>query len=140
LRESAARFGTLLVLCLTAGAAQAADGDPAGVRGFARRMIAGIGAEERECRPEIAREIQAREMNVVCASFDGSFARFELRWDLALYDGAGSSRRGTEPPEPAAHPLTEWESNGTQHDRIYRVQQKAVGVRFTGGGELLVVW
>jgi len=102
-------------------------------------MIAGIGAAERECRPEIAREIQAREMSVVCASFDGSFARFELRWDLALYDRATASQPEADPQEPAARPLTEWESNGEQYDRIYRVERKAVGVRFNAG-ELLVVW
>ena len=132
----------LLLLCSAPGAAPAApyaDGDPAGVRGFAKRMIEGIGAEARDCRPDIVREIEARDMNVVCARFEGSFARFELRWDLELYEDANPSSRSADAPAAPVQPLTEWESNGAQYDRIYRVERKAVGVRFTGG-ELLLVW
>jgi len=123
-----------LVLC----SAAAAEDRPSGVHGFARRMFAGIGAEERTCRPEIVREIEAREMTAVCASFQGSFARFELRWDLELYQKEGAQDDASS--APTVQPLTEWESNGERHERIYRVERKAVGVRFDGGGDVLLVW
>ena len=135
MRLAAARLGLLLVLC--SATSVEAEEQPVGVHGFAKRMFAGIGAEERACKPEILREIEAREMTALCASFQGSFARFELRWDLELYQ-----RGASESAEPVrkVQPLTDWESNGTRYERIYRVEQKAVGVRFEGGGELMLVW
>ena len=134
MRIAAACVLVLLVLC----SAAAAEDHPAGVHGFAKRMFAGIGAEERACKPEVLREIEAREMSAACASFPGSFARFELRWDLELYQRPS----GSEDAEPTrkVQPLTDWETNGTRHERIYRIEQKAVGVRFEGPGELLLVW
>ena len=118
--------------------AAAADDRPVGLHGFAKRMFAGIGAEERACRPEVVREIEAREMSALCASFPGSFARFELRWDLELHQREAG--REAADSEPRIQPLTDWESNGSRYERIYRVEQKAVGVRFEGGGEILLVW
>ena len=129
----------LVLLCSASGPALFAEAEAVDVRGFAKRMFAGIGAEERDCQPDIVREIEARDMNVVCARFPGSFARFELRWDLKLsQDGRSDSRTAGE-TEAAVQPLTEWEAKGDQYDRIYRVERKAVGVRFTSG-DLLLVW
>jgi hypothetical protein len=133
-RVALARIGVLIVLC----SAASAEDRPTGVHGFAKRMFAGIGAEERACRPEVMREIEARDMTALCASFNGSFARFELRWDIELHQKEAA--RAEPDSEPIVQPLTDWESNGSRHERIYRVEQKAVGVRFEGGGELLLVW
>jgi hypothetical protein len=120
-RVALARIGVLIVLC----SAASAEDRPTGVHGFAKRMFAGIGAEERACRPEVMREIEARDMTA-------------LRWDIELHQKEAA--RAEPDSEPIVQPLTDWESNGSRHERIYRVEQKAVGVRFEGGGELLLVW
>jgi hypothetical protein len=113
-----------------------AEADP---RAFVETMLTGIGAEERQCAPEIVEQVRAREMHVVCASFEGSFERFELRWGLQISRNELIKGLTPEDPKPVAVPQTGWEAAGPVHERIYVVGRKAIGVRFTAG-ELLMVW
>ena len=113
-----------------------AEADP---RAFVETMLTGIGAEKRPCAPEIVEQVRAREMQVVCASIEGSFERFELRWGLQISRNELIEGLTPDDPKLVAIPQTGWESAGPVHERIYVVGKKALGVRFTAG-DLLMVW
>ena len=113
-----------------------AEADP---REFIETMLTGIGAEERQCAPEIVEQIRALEMQVVCANFEGSFERFELRWGLQIAQNELIEGLTPDNPKPVAVPQTGWEAEGPVHERIYVVGKKALGVRFTAG-DLLMIW
>lgn len=112
------------------------EADP---RSFVETMLSGIGAEQRQCAPEVIEQVRARQMQVVCASFEGSFERFELRWGLQISRNELIDGLTPEDPRPVAVPQTGWEAQGAAHERIYVVGKKALGVRFTAG-DLLMVW
>lgn len=104
---------------------------------FADDMLRAVGATRIECTSEVARQVQAHEMNAVCARFDGDFERFSLRWNLQLLQAIGEE---TYLDYPRAQPTTDWEITSDQvYDRIYRVGNTAVGVRFSLG-DVLMIW
>ena len=90
---------------------------------FLGAALRGIGARATECPPPIVRETAAREMAVMCARFDGDFNSFRSKW------AEWTSR---------AEPKTGWDASGLNHDRVYAVGERAVGVRFTLGDILIV--
>lgn len=127
------------IACFGGVAAATEDAEIAAARTFADETLRRIGAQTVACSASIEKQVQEQAMNAVCARFENSFSRFEVRWDLQMIqleprDAAGSGRM-----HPTAEPLTEWELNGAVHDRIYRVGNKAVGVRFAEG-DVLIVW
>lgn len=111
----------------------------AAARIFVEDTLRGVGAEKIRCSPRIVEQVRAQKMNVVCARFDGDFRRFELRWDLQMIQNEPSLDDDSADSKPTAQPQTDWELNGESHDRIYRVGNKAVGVRFARG-DLLLIW
>jgi hypothetical protein len=117
----------------------AEESEPTVVRSFAHTMIRGVGAEHTECKADLLLQVRSREMQIVCARFDGSFARFEIRWDLEMLQRDRPSPTSYGTVEPPATALTGWESNSGDYDRIYRIEGKAIGVRFNGG-DVLLVW
>ncbi len=130
-----------VLLVAWGGLAVAADDEPrdAAARIFVEDTLRGVGAEKVACSPRVIEQVRAQKMSVVCARFDGDFARFELRWDLQMILNEPSPDDDPADWKPTAEPQTDWELNGVSHDRIYRVGNKAVGVRFSRG-ELLLIW
>ncbi len=130
------------VLVLLSGNSPAECGDARGdstTKTFAEEMIRGVGATRLECSAQIIEQVRAQEMDVLCARFDGSFQRFELRWNVEILQrGMVAPPSGIE-PVPLAQPATEWESRGSFYERIYRVGSSALGVRFAAG-DVLMVW
>ena len=113
--------------------------EPNPVEAFALMMIRGIGAEETICKQDMQREVESRRMNILCARFDGTFSRFEIRWDLEMLQRERPDPRSLGTVEPPVFALTDWEATEGEYDRIYRVAGKAIGVRFNGG-DVLMVW
>ena len=106
---------------------------------FVNESLRGIGAEKTACPADVMEQVRAHQMKVVCARFEGSFERFEVRWGLQMIQ-----HEGPEDREPAARrtliqPKTDWERNGAIHDRVYLVGEHAIGVRFVSG-DVLMVW
>ena len=108
-------------------------------RQFIDESLRRIGAEKIVCPADVMEQVRSRRMNAVCARFDGSFARFEVRWGLQMIQNEGPEDQESTAGRIAAEPQTEWESNGAIHDRIYVVGNRAVGVRFASG-DVLMVW
>jgi hypothetical protein len=113
--------------------------EPNPVEDFALMMIRGIGAEETACKHDMRKEVESRRMNILCARFEGTFARFEIRWDLEMMQRERPDPRSLGTVEPPVFALTDWEATEGEYDRIYRVAGKAIGVRFNGG-DVLMVW
>jgi hypothetical protein len=133
-------MGLLLSLALATGAAPAQESIvDSYARTFVESMLQGVGAQRTECVPEIEQQIRTREMNAVCARFEGSFERFEVRWGLQMILNEPPEPDDLRPPQVLIEALTDWEPNGDDYDRIYRVQGKAIGVRFMRG-DVLMVW
>ena len=84
-------------------------------------------------------QVRTHRMKAVCARFDGSFERFEIRWGLQMIQNEVPEDREATAGQSTVEPQTEWESNGPIHDRIYLVGAHAVGVRFASG-DVLMVW
>lgn len=136
-RCSAIFFVALLMA--TAGTATATELEPPlRPEAFADDMIRAIGATPTDCAHEVVLQVEAHDMRAVCARFDGNFERFSLRWSLQILQETGDE----ETPEawPQAQATTEWELTNEQiYDRIYRVGNTAVGVRFSLG-DVLMIW
>lgn len=106
---------------------------------FINEALRGIGAQKTECPSDVMEQVRAHRMKAVCARFEGSFERFEVRWGLQMIQNEGPEDRERAVGRTAVEPKTEWESNGVIHDRIYLVGDHAVGVRFASG-DVLMVW
>ena len=105
---------------------------------FADDMIRAIGATRTDCAHEVMRQVEAHDMRAVCARFDGDFERFSLRWNLQMLQETGDEEAIAA--WPRAQATTEWELTSDQiYDRIYRVGNTAVGVRFSLG-DVLMIW
>jgi hypothetical protein len=109
------------------------------VREFIDQSLRGIGAERTACPIDVIEQVRTHRMNAVCARFEGSFQRFEVRWGLQMIQAAGPEDREPAGGRTPISPQTEWERNGQIHDRIYLVGESAIGVRFAAG-DVLVVW
>ena len=130
----------LLLATLAWAVCPAADGawdEPA--RTFIDESLRGIGAERTACPIDVIEQVQAHRMSAVCARFEGSFERFEVRWGLQMIQAAGPEDREPAVGRTPISPQTEWERNGQIRDRIYLVGERAIGVRFAAG-DLLMVW
>ena len=108
-------------------------------RQFIDESLRGIGAERIACPADVTEQVRTRRMNAVCARFDGSFKRFEVRWGLQMIQNEGPEGREPAAGRTTVEPQTEWESTGAIHDRIYLVGVHAIGVRFVSG-DVLMVW
>ena len=108
-------------------------------RKFIDESLRGIGAEKTACPIDVIEQVRSHRMNAVCARFEGSFERFEVRWGLQMIQAAGPEDREHAYGQTLVSPRTEWESNGAIHDRIYLVGEHAIGVRFAVG-DVLMVW
>ena len=115
------------------------DGLEQPARIFIDESLRGIGAERTSCPADVAEQVRSHRMNAVCARFEGSFERFEVRWGLQMIQAAGPEDRESVAGWTPISPQTDWESTGAIHDRIYLVGERAIGVRFAAG-DLLMVW
>jgi hypothetical protein len=130
----------LLMAALASTVCPAADESWDGpVRSFIDESLRGIRAERTDCPADVIEQVQAHRMKAVCARFDGSFKRFEVRWGLQMIQAAGPEDRDYASGMAPISPQTEWERNGQIHDRIYLVGERAIGVRFAAG-DVLMVW
>jgi hypothetical protein len=129
----------LVLVAAIATPIAAQDLEPSPVQTFVLTMIRGVGAEETACSPDMQRQVELRRMNIVCARFDGTFSRFEIRWDLEMLQRERPDPESLGTVEPPVFALTDWEASGGEYDRIYRVAGKAIGVRFTDG-DVVMVW
>jgi hypothetical protein len=141
IRRRGAPFGAcLLVAILAWTVCPAADGSldqPARV--FIDESLRGIGAERIACPADVVEQVRSHRMNAICARFEGSFKRFEVRWGLQMIQAAGPEDRESVTGRTPVSPQTDWESTGAIHDRIYLVGERAIGVRFAAG-DVLMVW
>jgi hypothetical protein len=108
-------------------------------RQFIDESLRGIGAEKIACPADVTEQVRTRQMNAVCARFDGSFERFVVRWGLQMIQSEGPEGREPTAGRTTVEPQTDWESTGAIHDRIYLVGVHAIGVRFASG-DVLMVW
>jgi hypothetical protein len=135
------RIGTALLLAIVmwtvCPAASEAWEEPA--RTFIHESLRGIGAERTDCPVDVIEQVRAHRMNAICARFEGSFERFEVRWGLQMIQAAGPEDREPAAGQIQISPQTDWERNGQIRDRIYLVGERAIGVRFAAG-DLLMVW
>lgn len=134
-------IGTCLLMAALAwtvcpAADQSWDG-PA--RAFIDESLQGIGAERTACPRDVIEQVNSYRMNAVCARFEGSFLRFQVRWGLQMIQAAGPEDREPAVGQAPVSPQTEWERNGQIYDRIYLVGESAIGVRFAAG-DVLMVW
>jgi len=130
----------LLVAVLVWTVCPAADGSldqPARV--FIDESLRGIGADRIACPADVVEQVRSHRMNAICARFEGSFKRFEVRWGLQMIQAAGPEDRESVAGRTPVSPQTDWESTGAIHDRIYLVGERAIGVRFAAG-DVLMVW
>lgn len=109
------------------------------VRAFIDESLRGIRAEKTACPVDVIEQVRAHSMKAVCARFDGSFERFEVRWGLQMIQAAGPEDRAPASGFAPVSPQTEWEQNGPIRDRIYLIGPRAIGVRFAAG-DVLMVW
>jgi hypothetical protein len=126
-----------IAACTVGTLAETVGDQPA--RLFIDESLRGVGAVKTTCPDDVVEQVRAHRMNAVCARFDGSFERFEVRWGLQMIQTEGPEDRRTQAGAPAVQPQTDWESNGTIHDRVYLVGNHAVGIRFASG-VVLMVW
>ncbi|HXV75957.1 MAG TPA: hypothetical protein VD788_06505 [Candidatus Polarisedimenticolaceae bacterium] len=138
-RTGAVWAAASIAVALSVTPADADDFQANAVRSFANTMLRGVGAVPTECKPDLLRQVESRQMQIMCARFEGSFARFEIRWDLEMLQRERPDPNSYGTVEPPVTPLTNWEANGVEYDRIYRVEGKAIGVRFNDG-DVLMVW
>ena len=115
------------------------DGLDHPARAFIDGSLRGIGAEKTACPDDVLEQVSSHRMNAVCARFEGSFERFEVRWGLHMIQVAGPEELDPVGGRTPVEPKTDWESNGDIHDRIYLVGDRAIGVRFAAG-DVLMVW
>jgi hypothetical protein len=106
---------------------------------FIDESLRGVGAEKVSCPADVVEQVRSHRMNAVCARFEGSFERFEVRWGLQMIQAAGPEDRESAFGRTPVSPQTDWESTGAIHDRIYLVGDRAIGVRFAAG-DVLMVW
>ena len=126
------------VLSLTLGLpVSAGDGDSA--QSFVTEMLSGVGAITLDCPIDVRDRIESREMQVVCARFEGDFPTFESRWTLHILQDAIYDRNYGGGTIPIFEARTAWELSGNTHDRIYSIGPSTLGVRFTEG-EILMVY
>lgn len=118
-----------LLLCGALLAAPNADAEE-----FIDKMLLAVGARRVACAEDVALETKAREMEAVCAVFDGKFESFEGRWTRYLRP---DTVRDASSPFDRTRPLTSWEFREDAHERIYAVGHVALGVRFTDGRILM---
>ena len=104
---------------------------------FIEEMIRGIGAREIKCPSEVRTEAEAREVVVVCATFDGDFESFEYEWTMHLLHDAILDNRDGSGRVPHSAPQSAWEKNQGVHERFYLVGEAALGVRFSRGYVLM---
>jgi len=133
-------WACLLMAALAWTVSPAADmGWDGPAREFIDQSLRGIGAERTACPIDVIEQVRTHRMNAVCARFEGSFQRFEVRWGLQMIQAAGPEDREPAAGRTPISPQTEWERNGQIHDRIYLVGESAIGVRFAAG-DVLMVW
>ena len=135
-------IGTCLLLATLAWTVcpGADDGTREGrAREFIDQSLRGVGAERTTCPTDVIEQVRAHGMNAVCARFEGSFERFEVRWGLQMIQAAGPEDQEPATGQAPILPQTEWERNGQSHDRIYVVGESAIGIRFAAG-DVLMVW
>jgi len=128
---------TALALILASCVTTQAEGEPA--RTFISEMLTGVGATTLDCPIDVRDRIASREMQVVCARFDGDFTTFESRWTLHILQDAIYDKNYGGGVIPTFEARTGWEASGETHDRIYAVGDSTLGVRFTAG-EILMVY
>ena len=134
-------IGTCLLVATLAWAVGAAADETQALPAlaFIDQSLRGIGAEKTACPVDVVEQVRSHRMNAVCARFEGSFERFEVRWGLQMIQAAGPEDRERVVGQAPVAPQTDWESNGAIHDRIYLVGERAIGVRFAAG-DVLMVW
>jgi hypothetical protein len=108
-------------------------------RAFVDDSLRAIGAQKTPCPDDVLEEVQTHRMKVVCARFEGTFERFQVRWGLQMIQAAGPEDGQATYGRPPFSPQEDWERNGSIYDRIYVVGDRAVGVRFAAG-DILMVW
>jgi hypothetical protein len=104
---------------------------------FARAFLEVVGAERRECSPAVLDQVRSRDLQVMCAGFDSGFEELEKRSQEPWPDHVLMA--DLSPPTLRFRPETEWETTGPVRQRLYRVGDSVVGVRFIPG-EVLLVW
>jgi hypothetical protein len=104
---------------------------------FALAFLQVVGAEKRECSPAVVDQVRMRDLRVICATFDGAFEELaklsEAPWPEHVLTADLS------PPALRFSAETEWETTGPVRQRLYRVGENVVGVRYVLG-EVLVIW
>ena len=123
-RRRAALLTSLCLFLPIAALAQPQAEQPTETVVFIEAALRDIGARPTECSTDVKEAIRSREMDVMCARYDGDFESFRSRWRRRL------SR---------VEPKTGWAINGETYDRIYSLGAQAVGIRFSMG-EILVVF
>lgn len=127
-------FLVLVVILTSAGLA----GDDDDTRTFINEMLTGVGATMLDCPVAVRERIEQREMQVVCAQFDGDFNTFESRWTLHILQDTIYDKNYGGGAIPHFQARTGWEVSGMTHDRIYSIGPSTLGVRFTDGEILMV--
>jgi hypothetical protein len=123
-------LSTMLTLSVGAGA-------PDDARTFASEMLRGVGASEVTCPDAVLTMAHERELQVICATFEGDFQAFEYRWTMSLLDDAIRNSRDGSGRLPYSEPKTAWTVTEGFHERVYAVGQNALGIRFSRGYVLL---
>jgi hypothetical protein len=104
---------------------------------FALAFLQVVGAEQRECSAAVVDQVRSRDLKVICADFDGAFEELEKLSQTPWPEHVLTADLSPPPLSFAAE--TDWETTGPVRQRLYRVGESVVGVRFIPG-EVLLVW